>query len=67
MNNSDLTPDQVARLEADGQSPEKVRGERVEIEKMYDSLIGKLVSYHPEADVALIRRTFEYAYDKHLL
>ena len=40
MNNSDLTPDQVARLEADGQSPEKVRGERVEIEKMYDSLIG---------------------------
>lgn len=67
MNSIDLTPEQVARLEDDGQSPDKVRDERVEIEKMYDGLIGKLVSYHPEADVALIRRTFEYAYDKHLL
>lgn len=67
MNSIDLTTEQIARLEADGQSPDKVRDERVEIEKMYDGLIGKLVSYHPEADVALIRRTFEYAYDKHLL
>lgn len=67
MNDMELTPEQISRLEEAGQSVEQVKAERVEIEKMYDSLIGRLVSYHPEADKALIRRTFEYAYDKHLL
>lgn len=67
MNNTELTQDQLARLESAGISPDTVRQERAEIEKMYDSLVSKLTSYHPEADTALIRRTFEYAYDKHLL
>lgn len=67
MNDIALTADQIARLEASGQSVEQVRSERAQIEKTYDSLIGRLLSYHPEADKALVRRTFEYAYDKHLL
>ncbi|MGN1071239.1 MAG: RelA/SpoT family protein [Bradymonadia bacterium] len=63
----ELSPEQVERIEGAGLSVEQIRQERHEIEKMYDSLVGRLVSYHPEADRALVRRTFEYAYDKHLL
>lgn len=67
MNETQLTPEQIARLTEAGVDIEKVKTERIDIEKMYDGLIGKLISYHPEADKALIRRAFEYAYDKHLL
>ena len=63
----ELSPEQVERIEGAGLSVEQIRQERHEIEKMYDSLVGRLVSYHPEADRTLVRRTFEYAYDKHLL
>lgn len=62
-----LTPAQIARLVESGGSVEQVQKERADIEKMYAELIERLVSYHTEADKALVRRAFEYAYDKHLL
>ena len=62
-----LTPEQIQRLNDNSIDVELIKTERINIEKMYDSLIGRLVSYHPDADKALIRRAFEYAYDKHLL
>ncbi len=67
MNDTELSQDQISRLQNAGVDVEKVKLERVDIEKMYDSLIGRLQSYHSEADKSLIRRAFEYAYDKHLL
>ena len=66
MTEHELTQEQITRLEANGFDVDKVREERVEIEKMYESLIGKMLSYHTEADQGLIRRAFEYAYDRHL-
>ncbi len=62
-----LTPEQIQRLNDNSVDIDVIKNERVNIEKMYDSLVGRLVSYHPDADKALIRRAFEYAYDKHLL
>lgn len=67
MNDIALTPDQLSRLETHGLDVEQIKTERIDIEKRYDALIGKLLSYHSEADQKLIRRAFEYAYDKHLL
>lgn len=67
MNTVELTQEQIARLETAGMDVNQIREERIEIEKMYDSLVGRLLSYHGEADKALVRRAFEYAYDKHLL
>ncbi|MBQ9816643.1 MAG: bifunctional (p)ppGpp synthetase/guanosine-3',5'-bis(diphosphate) 3'-pyrophosphohydrolase [Proteobacteria bacterium] len=67
MNDIQLTQEQLNRLETSSLDIEQVKAERIEIEQMYDSLIGKLLSYHSEADKALIRKAFEYAYDKHLL
>lgn len=67
MNEWKLTPEQIQRLNENSVDIDKIKTERINIEKMYDSLVGRLLSYHPDADKALIRRTFEYAYDKHLL
>ena len=44
MNNTELTQDQLARLESAGISPDTVCQERAEIEKMYNSLVSKLTS-----------------------
>ena len=46
---------------------DKIAAEKPEIEALYEELIGQLLSYHPNADTALVRRAFEYAYHKHLL
>lgn len=67
MNDIQLKDGQIARLTEAGVDIEQIKTERIDIEKMYDSLIGRLLSYHPEADKDLIRRAYEYAYDKHLL
>ncbi len=67
MNDIQLKDEQIARLTEAGVDIEQIKTERIDIEKMYDSLIGRLLSYHPEADKDLIRRAYEYAYDKHLL
>ena len=67
MAHYDLNASQIARLQEAGHDVEQVRRERADIEKLYDSMIGRLQSYHAEADKGLVRRAFEYAYDKHLL
>lgn len=67
MAHYDLNASQIARLQEAGHDVEQVRRERADIEKLYDSMIGRLQSYHTEADKGLVRRAFEYAYDKHLL
>ncbi len=67
MNDIQLTSDQISRIEAAGLSVEQIKAERIEIEKMYDGLIGRLLDYHAEADHALVRKAFEYAYNSHLL
>lgn len=51
----ELSPEQI----------EKADIERKSIELLYASLIEQLKSYHPDADIALVRRAFEYAYEKH--
>ena len=66
MNPIQLNPEQIARLEAAEFDVEKIKAERVDIENMYQRLIDSLKSYHAEADIVLIRKAFEYAYDKHL-
>ncbi len=45
---------------------EKIAAERPGIERLYDELIEQLLSYHPTADTTIIRKAFEYAYEKHL-
>ena len=66
MSQLELSSEQIARVENANMNVEQVKSERLDIEKMYDELIKSLKSYHEEADIGLIRRTFEYAYDKHL-
>jgi len=36
-----------------------------EIEALYDELIERLLRYHPDADIALVRRAFDCAFEAH--
>ncbi len=66
MDANALSLEQVARVEAAGLDIENIKSERTQIECMYDDLIAGLKNYHPEADIPLIRKAYEFAYDKHL-
>ena len=66
MSQIQLNPEQITRLNNANLDVEKIKSELIDIEKMYEDLIKSLKSYHEEANIDIIRKAFEYAYDKHL-